>query len=157
MHPKHAPTSTLLLPTRDGLHELHVAEYGASGGTPIVYLHGGPGGGTPPDVPRLFDPAVFRLVTFDQRGCGRSRCADRLLANTTALLIDDVEAVRCRLGIERWAVFGSSYGSLLVALYAARHSARVTFAIAHGVFLGTRAEVGWLYEAPGASRFYPDQ
>ena len=66
MHPKHAPTSTLLLPTRDGLHELHVAEYGAPGGTPIVYLHGGPGGGTPPDVPRLFDPAVFRLVTFDQ-------------------------------------------------------------------------------------------
>jgi proline iminopeptidase len=156
-HRRSAPLRTHSLRTLDGLHELHVAEYGAAGGAPVLYLHGGPGGGTPPDTPRLFDPDVFRLVTIDQRGCGRSVCADRLSGNTTDLLIADAEMVRSALGIERWGVVGSSYGALLTALYASRHAAHISWAVVHGAFLGTRSEVGWLYEDDGASRFYPSQ
>ena len=138
-------------------HVLHVAEYGVETGKPVLYLHGGPGGGTPPDAPRLFDPEVYRAIVFDQRGCGLSTCPDRLRNNTTDGLIADIEAVRTTLGIERWGVMGSSYGSLLTALYAARHGSRVQWALLHGVFLGSRAEVAWLFEDGGASSFYPSQ
>ena len=115
-------------------HVLHVTEYGTPDGIPIVYLHGGPGGGTPPDARRLFDPERFRVVLFDQRGCGKSVCSDRLHGNTTDHLLADVEAVRAALGIECWAVMGSSYGSLLTALYAVRNPSRVRFALLHGVW-----------------------
>ena len=145
------------VPVADGQHALCVREYGAAEGVPIVYLHGGPGGGTPPDVHRLFDPEVFRVILFDQRGCGRSSCEDRLRDNTTGHLLGDIEAVRTALGIERWAVMGSSYGSLLAALYAARHAARVRWVILHGVFLGSAGEIAWLYTSNGAARFYPQQ
>ena len=121
-----------------GGHTLHCEEHGCATGTPVVYLHGGPGGGIPPDIARLFDPDIYRVVLFDQRGCGASECADRLEHNTTDHLLRDVEAVRTALGIERWGVMGSSYGSLLAALYCARHASRVTFALLHGVFLGAR-------------------
>ena len=157
LHRKAPPIRTHSLQTADGLHVLHVAEYGSENGTPVIYLHGGPGGGTPPDAPRLFDPETFRLTVFDQRGCGRSTCADRLRANTTDLLIEDIEAVRRHLGIERWGVVGSSYGALLTALYSARHSQHVSFAVVHGAFLGTKSEVEWLYCGEGAARFYPQQ
>ena len=157
LHRKAAPLRTHAMATEDGLHVLHVAEYGSPNAIPVVYLHGGPGGGIPVDAPRLFDPEVFRLVVFDQRGCGKSTCEDRLRGNTTDMLISDIESVRKHLGIQRWAVVGSSYGALLTSLYAARHAASITFAIVHGAFLGTRAEVGWLYESGGASRFYPQQ
>ena len=140
-----------------GGHILHVAEYGSASGSPAVYLHGGPGGGTPPDVPRLFDPDKYRVVVFDQRGCGLSRCADRLLANTTDDLVNDIEAVRTQLGIERWGVMGSSYGALMAALYSARHAERVQWALLHGVFLGSRSELAWIFDEGGASRFYPQQ
>ena len=157
LHSKASPLRTHAVTTVDGLHVLHVAEYGSPGGSPVVYLHGGPGGGIPADAPRLFDPSVFHVIVFDQRGCGRSTCADRLRANTTDSLISDVETVRTHLGLERWGVVGSSYGALLTALYCARHASRVAWAIVHGAFLGTRAEVGWLYEDDGAARFYPQQ
>ena len=156
MFPRKQPRNKLAVPVTCG-HVLHVAEYGPLEGMPIVYLHGGPGGGTPPDACRLFDPEVFRIVLFDQRGCGQSRCDDRLDRNTTDDLVADVEAVRAALGIERWAVMGSSYGSLLTALYAARHPSRVRFAVLHGVFLGSDEEVRWLYAEGGASMFYPEQ
>jgi proline iminopeptidase len=120
-------------------------------------LHGGPGGSTPPDLPRLFDPELWRVVCIDQRGCGDSRSADRLRDNTTNHLLADVEAVRCFLGIASWGVMGSSYGSFLGALYAARHSECVRWVLLHGVFLGSAAEVEWLFEAGGAARFYPEQ
>ena len=129
-----------------GGHTLYAAEYGNLDGDPLVYVHGGPGGGIPKDANRL----------FDQRGCGRSVCADRLAENTTDALVSDIETVRTTLGIERWLVMGSSYGSLLTALYAARHPDRVLGCILHGVFLGSRAEVEWLYEG-GAARFYPER
>ena len=138
-------------------HELAVAEYGTAAGAPVLYLHGGPGGGTPKDLARLFDPATFRLVAFDQRGCGRSSCDDRLRDNTTSHLLADAEAVRVALGIDSWAVVGSSYGSLMTALYAARHPTSVRWAVLHGVFLGSEEEVGWLYREGGAARFYPQQ
>ena len=143
--------------TGDGQHVLRVKEYGSPAGEPVVYLHGGPGGGTPPDLPRLFDPGTFRLVAFDQRGCGQSVSEDRLRANTTALLVEDVETIRIALGIDRWAVMGSSYGSLLACLYAARHSVSIRWVLLHGVFLGSHNEVRWLFEADGVARFYPHQ
>ena len=151
-----APRATHEVPVLEG-HVLHVTEYGTPDGIPIVYLHGGPGGGTPPDARRLFDPERFRVVLFDQRGCGKSVCSDRLYGNTTDRLVADVEKVRAALGIECWAVMGSSYGSLLTALYAVRHPSRVRFALLHGVFLGSDAEVRWLYKEGGASMFYPEQ
>ena len=159
LHPKRQPARTHNVKTADGLHTLHIQEYGDvdRASCSVCYFHGGPGGGTPPDTSRLFDPETFHLVVFDQRGCGCSACDDRLRANTTDLLIQDVEMVRTALGIERWGIMGSSYGSLLVALYAARHAARVSWALLHGVFLGSRAEIAWLYEEGGASRFYPQQ
>jgi proline iminopeptidase len=141
----------------EGGHALHVYEYGSAGGVPLVYLHGGPGGGTPPDAQRLFDPEAFRVVLFDQRGCGRSTCDDRLAANTTDHLLRDIDAIRLALGVDKWAVMGSSYGSLLAALYAARCAANVRWVVLHGVFLGSRAEAAWLFVEGGASRFYPQQ
>ena len=137
-------------------HTLSVREWG-NGPTPVVYLHGGPGGGTPPDICKLFDPEQFRLVAFDQRGCGRSRFEERLRANTCDALVSDVEAVReAAGGIETWGVMGSSYGVLLASLYAARHPARARWVLLHGCFTGSRAELEWLYEG-GAARFYPAQ
>ena len=160
MHPKRQPSATHRVVTADGIHTLHVREYGdrqhARAGT-VVYLHGGPGGGSPPDTARLFDPEAFHVITFDQRGCGLSECEDRLRSNTLDLLVQDVETIREALAIDKWGVMGSSYGSLLTVLYAARHAARVSWALLHGVFLGSRAEIAWLYEEGGASRFYPQQ
>ena len=156
---KARPTRSTFIPTPDGLHELYVAEYGNLGpnGVPIVYLHGGPGGGIPPDAPRLFDPETFHIVVFDQRGCGNSKCGNRLKANTTDRLVEDAETVRNTLGIDRWIVMGSSYGSLLAVLYAARHPSSVRSVLAHGVFLGRPSEIEWLFEPGGAARFYPQQ
>ena len=138
-----------------GGHVLYVAEYGLATGTTLIYLHGGPGGGIPKDASRLFDPDLYRVVLYDQRGCGQSICDDRLRENTTEALVADLEVIRATLGIERWLVMGSSYGALLTALYAARHPSRVQGCLLHGVFLGSRAEVAWLFEG-GASAFYPD-
>ena len=149
LHPKLAPLRTHALATEDSHHTLYVAEYGVPTGVPIVYLHGGPGGGIPQDAPRLFDPEVYRIVLFDQRGCGRSSCRDRLRCNTTDALVSDIETVRCALGIDRWAVAGSSYGALLTVLYTARHTSHVLWALVQGVFLGSVTEVAWLYDSNG--------
>ena len=154
--PKAVPRARHKIPVETG-HHLHVSEYGCKEGFPLVYLHGGPGGGIPQDAPRIFDPELFRVVLFDQRGCGLSTCEDRLRDNTLAHLLADIETVRVTLEIDTWAVMGSSFGSLLAALYAARHARRVEWAVLHGVFLGSRAEISWLYEEGGASRFYPEQ
>ena len=164
MFPKSAPfqTHSIRRETQDlggepTIHALSVREYGTRTGVPIVYLHGGPGGATPPDLPRLFDPEIWRVVCFDQRGCGQSTCSDRLKGNTTDDLLSDIEAIRCSLGIDRWAVMGSSYGSFLAALYAARQPGTVSFVLLHGVFMGSRAEIKWLFDEKGAANFYPQQ
>ena len=102
--PKRPAYREHLVAVEPGGHILHCEEHGCPTGLPIVYLHGGPGGGIPRDMSRLFDPEVFRVVLFDQRGCGRSQCADRLASNTTEDLLRDIEAVRTSLDIDRWAV-----------------------------------------------------
>jgi proline iminopeptidase len=138
-----------------GGHDLYVEECGTRGAKPVVVLHGGPGGGCSPGMRRYFDPAAWHIVLFDQRGCARSRPHASVERNTTWDLIDDIEAIRRRLGIDRWAVFGGSWGAALGLLYAEAHPRRVTELILRGVFLMTERELGWFYGG-GAAQFFPD-
>ena len=128
-------------------------------GKPVVFVHGGPGGGTNPDQRRFFDPARYRIVLFDQRGCGQStpHIADGadLSVNTTDHLIADMEKIREHLGIDRWQVFGGSWGSTLGLAYAQAHPERVTELVLRGIFLLRRSEIDWYYNG-GADRIYPD-
>ena len=138
----------------DEPHELHVEECGAPGGLPVVFLHGGPGAGAKPAQRRTFDPARFRAVLFDQRGCGRSTPSAELAGNDTAALVADVERVREHVGVERWLVAGGSWGSFLALAYAAAHPDRCLGLRLHGVFLGTAREVEWWFN--GIGRFFPE-
>ncbi|MFE9579890.1 prolyl aminopeptidase [Nocardia sp. NPDC006044] len=129
-------------------------------GKPVVFLHGGPGGGTSPAQRRFFDPAAYRIVLLDQRGCGRStpHLADNpdLATNTTQHLIADIEALRTHLGIERWQVFGGSWGSTLALAYAETYPDRVTELVLRGIFLLRRKEIDWYYNG-AAGYVYPDE
>lgn len=157
MHPSLEPRIAFHLQV-DALHALYVEECGNPDGLPVVVLHGGPGGGIAPLHRRFFDPALFRIVLFDQRGAGRSMPCGEVRHNTTAHLVDDIEAIRCRLGIERWVVFGGSWGSLLALAYAQRHPERVVELILRGLFLGTPAEIDWLNECIGGARWiFPER
>ncbi len=138
-----------------GLHELYFEESGNPEGKPVVFLHGGPGGGTEPRMRRYFDPARYRIVLFDQRGCGQSTPFASLEENTTWHLVDDVEALRGHLGVERWLVFGGSWGSTLALAYAETHPERVTELVLRGIFLIRRAEIQWFYQE-GTSWIFPD-
>ena len=138
-----------------GGHDLYVEECGTRGAQPVVVLHGGPGGGCSPGMRRYFDPEAWHIVLFDQRGCARSRPHASVERNTTWDLIDDIEAIRRRLGIDRWAVFGGSWGAALGLLYAQAHPRRVTAMMLRGVFLMTRRELDWFYGG-GAANFFPD-
>jgi proline iminopeptidase len=138
-----------------GGHDLYVEECGTRGAQPVVVLHGGPGGGCSPGMRRYFDPQSWHVVLFDQRGCARSRPHASVERNTTWELIDDIEAIRKRLGIERWAVFGGSWGAALGLLYAETHPERVTALMLRGVFLMTQRELDWFYGG-GAAQFFPD-
>ena len=138
-----------------GLHEVYYEECGNRGGRPVVILHGGPGGAINPTMRRFFDPARWRMTLFDQRGCGRSRPNACLQENTTADLIRDIEALREQAGIERWTVFGGSWGSTLALAYAITHPQRVEALILRGVFLLTQKELRWFYQ-DGASMLFPD-
>ncbi len=128
-------------------------------GKPVVFVHGGPGGGTSGLQRRFFDPARYRIVLFDQRGCGRSRphIADGadLSVNTTQHLITDMERLRTHLGIDRWQVFGGSWGSTLGLAYAQAHPDRVTELVLRGIFLLRRSEIDWYYNG-GAAHIFPD-
>jgi proline iminopeptidase len=138
-----------------GPHELYFEESGNPQGKPVVFLHGGPGGGTEPRMRRFFDPARYRIVLFDQRGCGKSTPFASLEENTTWHLVDDVEALRRHLGVERWLVFGGSWGSTLALAYAETHPERVTELVLRGIFLIRRAEIQWFYQE-GTSWIFPD-
>ena len=137
------------------LHELYVAEYGNPDGKPVVLIHGGPGAGSNPSMPRFHDPDAHRIVLFDQRGCGRSTPHAELEENTTWDLVADMERIRLHLGIERWQLFGGSWGSCLALAYAETHPERVTEIILRGIFTLREKELRWFYQE-GASFLLPD-
>lgn len=153
-YPPVEPYTTRLL-AMDGLHELYVEECGNPAGVPAVFVHGGPGGGCNADSRRFFDPDRYRIVLFDQRGCGRSRPHAELRQNTTQNLVADMERVRTMLGIERWLVFGGSWGSTLSLVYAETHPERVSALVLRGIFLGTQGELDWFY-GEGLRNIFPD-
>jgi len=154
LYPPVEPFDSQMLDVGDG-HKVYVEQCGRPDGVPVVVLHGGPGGGSSPMMRRFFDPAVYRIVLFDQRGCGRSRPHASVEANTTAHLIADIEKIRLAFGIGRWLVFGGSWGATLALAYAQAHPDRAAHLVLRGVFLGTPAELDWFYGG-GASRFFPD-
>jgi len=137
------------------LHELHVEQSGNPDGVPVIFFHGGPGAGLSPLHRRFFDPAAYRVILFDQRGSGRSTPLGELRENTTWDLVADAERIRERLGIEKWLVFGGSWGSTLGLAYAETHPERCTGLILRGIFLSRRSEVLWTFGG-GAQRVFPD-
>jgi len=138
-----------------GLHELYYEECGSPSGKPVVMLHGGPGGGITPLMRRYHDPRLYRIVLFDQRGCGRSIPHAALEENTTWDLVADIERLRAHLGIDSWQVFGGSWGSTLALAYAETHPDRVSELILRGIFTLRRAELEWFYQE-GCSWLFPD-
>ncbi len=138
-----------------GPHRLYYEECGNPEGRPILFVHGGPGAGCDPWCRRLFDPAAYRICLFDQRGAGRSTPHASLEQNTSADLVADIERLRHHLAVDRWVVFGGSWGSTLSLLYAEAHPARVAALILRGIFLCRPRDIRWYYQ-DGASRIYPD-
>jgi proline iminopeptidase len=137
------------------VHTIHYEQCGNSSGQPVVFLHGGPGGGIIPGYRRFFDPQHYRIILFDQRGCGQSTPHASLVDNTTWHLVSDIEQLREHLGIENWMVFGGSWGCTLALAYAQQHPERVRSLVLRGVFLCRPQEVKWFYQE-GASALYPD-
>ncbi|WP_407280908.1 prolyl aminopeptidase [Aromatoleum evansii] len=154
LYPPVAAHDAGFLDVGDG-HRIYWEVGGNPLGRPALYLHGGPGGAATADARRFFDAARYRIVLFDQRGCGRSEPRDRLEANTTAHLIGDIEKLREALAIDRWLVFGGSWGATLALAYAQRYPTRVAALVLRAVFLGRQRELDWLY-ALGASQRFPD-
>jgi proline iminopeptidase len=138
------------------VHTLHYELCGSPDGTPVVFLHGGPGGGTVPEHRRFFDPSAYRIVLFDQRGAGRSTPHASLEENTTWHLVADIERLRAHLGVDRWVVFGGSWGSTLALAYAQTHPERVRALVLRGIFLCRPKEIRWFYQE-GASAIFPDR
>ena len=136
-------------------HVLHVEECGNPAGLPVIFVHGGPGAGCEDYHRRFFNPDVYRIILFDQRGCGRSTPHASLEKNTTEALVQDLERIRQRLGIERWVLFGGSWGSTLSLVYAQTHPERVLGLILRGIFLCRPSDIHWFYQS-GASRLFPD-
>lgn len=156
LYPAIKPYNTGFLRVSD-VHQIYFEESGNPKGKPAVFLHGGPGGGTDPKMRRFFDPKRYRIVLFDQRGSGKSKPHASLEANTTWDLVADTEKLREHLGIEKWLVFGGSWGSTLALAYAETHPHRVTELVLRGIFLLRRSELEWFYQNPqGAASIFPD-
>ena len=136
-------------------HSLYFEQSGNAKGKPVVFLHGGPGGGTSPVYRQYFDPKIYRIIIFDQRGCGQSTPFANLEHNTTWDLVADIERLRDHLGIQKWMVFGGSWGSTLALAYAEAHPDRVTELVLRGIFLGRKHELKWFYQE-GASFVFPE-
>lgn len=154
LYPPIEPYASGMLEVGDG-HSIYWERCGTQGGKPVVFLHGGPGGGCSAKQRQQFDPALYDILLFDQRGCGRSTPFASLDANTTWHLVADIERLREMAGAECWMVFGGSWGSTLALAYAQRHPDRVTELVLRGIFLGTQREYDWLYRY-GASELYPE-
>jgi len=154
LYPPIEPHASGLLSVGDG-HEIYYEVCGNPHGKPVVMVHGGPGGGSGPTLRRFHDPARYRIILFDQRGCGRSTPHASLHANTTWHLVDDMERLRRHVGVERWQLFVGSWGSTLAIAYAETHPERVTGLILRGIFLLRATEISWFYQ-DGCSWIYPD-
>ena len=154
LYPPIEPYDTGMLPVSP-VHTLYYEQSGNPAGTPVVFLHGGPGGGTKADYRQYFDPEAYRIVLFDQRGSGQSTPHANLEDNTTWHLVDDIERLREHLGIESWVVFGGSWGSTLALAYGETHPARCRALVLRGIFLCRRKELIWFYQQ-GADAIYPD-
>lgn len=154
LYPPIDPYDQRMLDVGDG-HRVYVEQCGNPDGVPVVVLHGGPGGGCSPAMRRYFDPNHYRVILFDQRGCGRSRPHASVDQNTTWDLVRDIEFIRAALGIAKWFVFGGSWGATLGLIYAISHPTRVKHLVLRGVFLMTRRELDWFYGG-GAGSFWPD-
>jgi len=155
-HPVTPPYNTGKLKV-DSVHTLHYEQNGNPNGKPIVFLHGGPGGGISKNYSALFDKSIYRVIAFDQRGCGNSTPYATLENNTTNYLIDDIEKIREHLGIERWYVCGGSWGSTLALLYAIKYPSKVLGINISGVCLFRKVDVDWLYRRGGVSNIYPEE
>jgi proline iminopeptidase len=156
LYPPVRPYNSGFLRVSD-VHEIYFEECGNPKGKPAVFLHGGPGGGTDAKMRRFFDPKRYRIVLFDQRGSGKSKPHASLEQNTTWDLVADTEKVREHLGIDKWLVFGGSWGSTLALAYAETHPKRVTELVLRGIFLLRRSELEWFYQNPqGAGSLFPD-
>lgn len=154
LYPEIEPRQAGLLDVGDG-HHIHFEDCGAEAGIPVVFLHGGPGSGCKAYHRRFFDPARYRIVLFDQRGAGRSQPRGRLEANSTQALVGDMERLRAHLGIERWVLFGGSWGATLAMVYAQHHPERVLARVLRGSFLARPRDLEWFLE-DGASRLFPE-
>lgn len=154
LYPPIDPFDQRVIDMGDG-HRIYVEQCGNPDGIPVVVLHGGPGGGCSPAMRRYFDPTAFRVILFDQRGCGRSRPHASVIQNTTWHLVNDIEVIRKELGISRWICFGGSWGATLALIYAITHPQRVAHLVLRGVFLATQQELDWFYGG-GAGAFFPE-
>ena len=154
LYPPTDPYDQRMLDVGQG-HRVYVEQCGNPAGIPVVVLHGGPGGGCSAAMRRYFDPEHYRIILFDQRGCGRSRPHASVAHNTTWHLVDDIELIRRTLDIDAWIVFGGSWGATLALIYAQAHPARVRNIVLRGVFLMTQRELDWFYGG-GAGRFWPE-
>ncbi len=154
LYPPVEPFDQRMLDVGDG-HAIYVEQSGNPQGLPVVVVHGGPGGGSSPAMRRYFDPKIYRIVLFDQRGCGHSRPHAEVAHNTTWHLVADMEHIRTTLGIAEWIVFGGSWGATLSLLYAQTHPEHTVCLVLRGVFLMTRSELAWFYGG-GAGHFWPE-
>ncbi len=148
------PFNTFLLSVSP-LHTIYVEQVGNPNGIPVIFVHGGPGGGLEANQRRYFDPNKWRIILFDQRGCGRSTPHGSLAENTTWDLVADMESIRQKLGIKKWHIFGGSWGSTLALAYAQSHHECVNSMVLRGIFLLRKQEIDWFYQY-GASEIYPD-
>ena len=154
LFPNIEPFNTFYLPVSD-LHTIYVEESGNKNGKPVIFLHGGPGGGVDPKYRRYFNPDKWRIIMFDQRGCGKSNPFAELKENTTWDLVDDIEKIRKHLSIDRWVVYGGSWGSTLSLAYSQTYPDSCKALILRGIFLVRKKEIHWFYQE-GASKIFPD-
>lgn len=154
LYPAREPFDKRTLEVTGG-HTIYLEQSGNENGEPVVVFHGGPGGGCSPGMRRFFDPDKYRVILFDQRGCGRSAPYASVENNTTWDLIDDIEAIRTALEVRKWTVFGGSWGATLALLYAQKHPAWVKALVLRGIFTMTQAELDWFYGG-GAGKFWPE-
>jgi len=155
LYPEITPYNDFLL-TVDNQHKLYVEECGNPNGEAVVFLHGGPGFGCSTNDRRFFDSKKYRIILFDQRGCGRSTPHGCLDNNDTKSIVADIEKIREKLDIQTWHVFGGSWGSTLALVYAQTHSIKVKSLVLRGIFLGRQKDIDWPFNAGGASQIFPD-